>query len=544
MIKRTGKAVFFKSAIQAFYKVASGLMLSSAALCLIFVLVSSEAPCAEGDDFLISLPTNKTEAKPKASSSTTQKKETTDSASKTETMLQGVFYDLKQMKNRQPNKGVSEAAKGDSLPSESVAPIVKIVQNFVNGTWQKTYDRSGRVSYTALDQYYCSPTRLWNTMFYTGERIDSKKAPQLFMRENEVKPFAWVCIYSGYVVAPFSGKFRFVGFGDDFLVIRFKEKIVFDFGEYSATLGTALDENMIAKLKQTSAPAAQNKKSIGRVMPSASNIVPNTLYSTMKLETCYQDKYSPLPRGVGKGAILEVKKGEVIPIEILMGDLDDNFCYALLYERLDNNAKSSTMFLFRTSSAFPEGKTSSLFPFGFSNNSPVWNVVNSKGRPIPSHAEPAAAKKTDAASDKDKDKDKTPSAVSSQPKSNAESSTAIRQSDPKPKRTVSRTKRGNVTTETVIEQNGDTTVETVTTTEVDGDTTVETVTTTETKNGAVVKKTTTTKTTTTSTQTSETNEEPDSDSSSESSATKPSSGSKTDSSTNKEKYNPFGTTQP
>ena len=131
--------------------------------------------------------------------------------------------------------------------------------------------------------------------------------------------------------------------------------------------------------------------------------------------------------------------------------------------------------------------------------------------------------------------------INSQKKTNADAANAQPQRDPNLKKTVTKTTRGNVTTETVTEYNGDTTIETVTTTEVNGDTTTTTTTTTETKNGAVVKKTTTTTTTTTDNQ-------PASQTSNQNETEKAAGNSSTESNTNPKKnnptYNPFGYTSP
>lgn len=133
---------------------------------------------------------------------------------------------------------------------------------------------------------------------------------------------------------------------------------------------------------------------------------------------------------------------------------------------------------------------------------------------------------------------KTDSGTTSQEK---QASNPQPQRDPNLRKTVTKSTRGNVTTETVTEYNGDTTIETVTTTEVNGDTTTTTTTTTETKNGAVVKKPMTTNTTTGESQST-------SQSSSQSETKKAPDKSSTESNTTQKKnnptHNPFGYTSP
>ena len=90
------------------------------------------------------------------------------------------------------------------------------------------------------------------------------------------------------------------------------------------------------------------------------------------------------------GPELNIRKGDVIPIDILIGELHkEEFKMLLLIERLSSNsdltvsAPQST-FLFRTTSAMPgktedpKNKLDSINP-----DAPVWKVVDSRGNPIP-----------------------------------------------------------------------------------------------------------------------------------------------------------------
>ncbi len=143
--------------------------------------------------------------------------------------------------------------------------------------------------------------------------------------------------------------------------------------------------------------------------------------------------------------------------------------------------------------------------------------------------------------------------INPQIKENTNVSNAQPQRDPNLRKTVRRTTRGNVTTETVTEYNGDTTIETVTTTEVNGNTTVQTTTTTETKNGKVVKKTSSTTTTTNVNQskepassTSQTSgtEMPDAPPPKPNTRASSNPQKEPDKKKDKPAYNPFGYTQP
>ena len=69
-------------------------------------------------------------------------------------MLQGVFYDLKQMRNRQKNDDFRADQWIGGWHRERVNPTLSIMRPFVNGSWQRHYDNEGRVHYPALDNYY------------------------------------------------------------------------------------------------------------------------------------------------------------------------------------------------------------------------------------------------------------------------------------------------------------------------------------------------------------------------------------------------------
>ena len=398
------------------------LLLAISFLILFLVQPASNAQ-NKADESLITLPAKKNETKPKASSST-QKKDTAPQTPKTETMLQGVVYDLKLMKDRQRNQSISfpvlSTADG-KYREEYRDTTVNILKDFVNGPWQKSVDAAGRVSFPALNRYYCSSTRVWASSFCMKE-MESSVMPQAFACAEDVSPLSIVCIYSGYVVAPFTGQFRFIGGGDDFLVVRFREKIVLDYGYCSATLGVSLDAERRSilspkKSNQQNAATTIKKNPIERFMPSPSTLAAKTeekpLYSRISLEL-----YSnACMNGVAYGEPVSVKKGEVIPIEILMADMGNTFSFLLFYEHLDANGKPATMkrplLLFRTSEEFPSSFSSDT-AFTYDKNSPVWRVVNAKGRSIPSHIKEndSAKKSKDTAADKKSAGSKTVSTAS------------------------------------------------------------------------------------------------------------------------------------
>jgi len=296
-----------------------------------------------------------------------------DGRGNTKGMLQGVFYDLKQTRDGRPNDDFRGIPRG-GWRSERVQPTLKIMRAFVNGSWRREYDSQGRVHYPDLDRFYSSPTRLWNSCFYTPESIDADLAPKSFECGNEVDPAAWVCIYSGNVVAPFSGKFRFLGTADDVILVRFNNEIVLDYGWASYSVGTYFNnsfqngEQDLRLLKESTSNATRSK---------------SPLYSRQRLEV-----YPPQRGGsssnpahsLAKGAVITVREGEIYPIEVLISEMPGgDFFEALYIERLDDNGQpldpnTDSRSLFRTTLDLPDKQPTLPFP-QFLPYGPIFRAV-------------------------------------------------------------------------------------------------------------------------------------------------------------------------
>ena len=291
-------------------------------------------------------------------------------------MLQGVFYDLKQTRGGRPTDAMGDPTKENDHTRDKMLPVLK---EFIGGPWRREYDKDGQVHYPALDAYYCSPTRLWNSCFYTRQ-IKATEAPAAFLCGKEVKTGGWACIYSGSVVAPFSGKFRFVGFCDDILLIRFDKRIVFDYGWYSATLGTNLwflGEDFDSYHQVLSGrPENERQRRL---------IADSVIYSKHQLDV-YCPEFASR-HGIAKGPVLEVEEGQVYPIEILISEVPGgDFTLVLFIEQLDENGEPlepdpDSFTLFRTTLDLPPQNTREddrrFFMPKFKPYGPVWRVVNS-----------------------------------------------------------------------------------------------------------------------------------------------------------------------
>jgi len=125
--------------------------------------------------------------------------------------LVGTFYDLKQDPQGNPTN-MNEESYGWA------------VQAFLRNGWKEK----------DLERFYQAPQKLYAPQIFIPT-LDANVAPQSFGVGDKVQPRLWVVIYRGRVTPSESGNYRFVGFGDDVLVVRWKNKVVLDSGFMDAT---------------------------------------------------------------------------------------------------------------------------------------------------------------------------------------------------------------------------------------------------------------------------------------------------------------------
>jgi hypothetical protein len=132
--------------------------------------------------------------------------------------LVGTFYDLKQTKDRKPTASM---AGGGAIPAYR-----KAVQSFVDGGW----------SASRFSGFYRAPDQLVSTQLWIPSQL-ADAAPKAFGVEKEVKPSRWVVHYRCMLEAPSSMPFRFVGSGDDWLLVRWDRKVALDDGYERVEVG-------------------------------------------------------------------------------------------------------------------------------------------------------------------------------------------------------------------------------------------------------------------------------------------------------------------
>jgi len=74
-------------------------------------------------------------------------------------------------------------------------------------------------------KYFKAPNSLTTTQWFIPD-MDANEAPAAFNVAGKVKPTLWFVHYKGRVVAPFTGRFRFIGRSDNLMAVRFDGKNV------------------------------------------------------------------------------------------------------------------------------------------------------------------------------------------------------------------------------------------------------------------------------------------------------------------------------
>ena len=111
----------------------------------------------------------------------------------------GTFYDFK--RDRQGGLIVADGGVLDKLAK------------FVEGGWKTS----------TLGRYYRSPKKLYTTSFMIPATLSSL-GPRAF--GEDTGGWTWMALYKGQLVYPEDIRFRFWGFGDDFLLVRVNGKLV------------------------------------------------------------------------------------------------------------------------------------------------------------------------------------------------------------------------------------------------------------------------------------------------------------------------------
>ena len=247
--------------------------------------------------------------------------------------LEGTFYDLKLTRAKAPTgiKLVNNALDG---PSKN--QVHKILHDFTK-TW----------SQQALSKYYSSPTKLYASNFYLPQ-CSAAYAPHAYQCTDVCKPSAWLAVYRGKVKAPKSGKFRFVGTGDDVLCVRFKGKMVLEAGWCIPSL---YDDKAPGKCGTIGAINGPSGKQFWDDIKSGKDKIHKGYEQITFPETADWNKNLG---GLSAGTVFEVKEGETCPIEIMVSEVPGGaFGFVLFIQDMSSTNKKDIA-LFRTNFSLPD----------------------------------------------------------------------------------------------------------------------------------------------------------------------------------------------
>lgn len=246
--------------------------------------------------------------------------------------LVGTFYDLKQTKSGAPS-GLTGGGAGE-------AKVLEVLNSFLKG-WSES----------ALNKYYKSPNKLYASSFYLPVCL-AKYGPIAYGVADKVKEGAWVAIYRGKVRAPKSGKFRFVGTGDECVAVRFNRKTVLEAGY---RLPSRWTKDKPSRAKVSSPDHAQYAKEVKDGTDKT-----HKGYEFIKLNGI--GIWNSEIGGLTAGTVFDVKEGEICNIEVMVTEVPGGkFGVLLLIEDMSENLKpnnpNNVYHLFRTNFSTPSDKS-------------------------------------------------------------------------------------------------------------------------------------------------------------------------------------------
>lgn len=249
--------------------------------------------------------------------------------------LVGTFYDLKQTKTGAPT-GIVSGGAGEGK-------VLEVLNGFLKGWSEST-----------LNKYYKSPQKLYASSFYLPVCL-AKYGPKAYGVGDKVKEGAWVAIYRGKVRAPKSGKFRFIGTGDECIAVRFNRKMVLEAG-YRLPSRWSKEKPGRAKISGGDGAAYWKEVKEGKDKIHKG-------YELVKLNglNVWNNAATELG-GMTAGQVFEVEEGEVYPIEVMVTEIPGGkFGVMLLLDDLSEGLKSNNpnnkYHLFRTNFSTPNEKS-------------------------------------------------------------------------------------------------------------------------------------------------------------------------------------------
>jgi hypothetical protein len=218
--------------------------------------------------------------------------------------LEGSFYDLTQTKNGKPNPRAN-------------------INTFLRGMIQADESIS-----KALAPYFQASEKLSFTHILIP-RQTADVAPELFGVADEVTNFVWTVHYSGKLLPPSSGKWRFKGTFDDSILVWINGKLVFN-GGLAASNSYTDGLRQAEKIRQFDGALVR----LGSAMTGTFEWNQTFVFQG--------------PKG-GRGATsdwFEVKEGRPFNIDILIGESGKGWVSGMLFvEKMDEESdKEASLF--------------------------------------------------------------------------------------------------------------------------------------------------------------------------------------------------------
>ena len=130
--------------------------------------------------------------------------------------LRGHFYDLKQTTSgSKTDVALGSDTTGGPEHDKGIQAQAAVLHDF----FKKDWDESVLKKFFCADQSMIAPQIMMPNM-------NSEEATKAFGVDKQIKGLRWVVHYKARVTAPRDGTFRFVGWGDDLMAVRFDKKTV------------------------------------------------------------------------------------------------------------------------------------------------------------------------------------------------------------------------------------------------------------------------------------------------------------------------------
>lgn len=266
--------------------------------------------------------------------------------------LEGTFYDLKLTRSGSPSKIPTieiqkdkdgKPVKGkDGKPVKLLKvrdqnPVMELLGKFLNNNW----------STSVLAPYYTPGQKLYASHFYLPQ-AKAEYAPIAYNCADVCQDAGWIAVYRGKVRAPKSGKFRFIGTGDDYIGVRFDKKTVLEAGYRIPSLYVKEDP------RRSWVSGAGDKDRHWKEVKEGKRkgFEGYELISHIKEIPAWNSNLG----GLTAGKVFEVKEGHVYPIEVAISEIPGGaFGFVLLIEDVTNGktAPGGKYDLFRTNFSLP-----------------------------------------------------------------------------------------------------------------------------------------------------------------------------------------------